>query len=75
MLLKDKKDVLSGRVMCKKAFRYVAINSDKDLISVAEMISPSYTLFLAIFEEGKFIGAMTQSQILQSIQKANKTQL
>lgn len=63
--LVSRKNVFSGQVQSKKRFRLVSLGSQSTLLEAAEMISPSYTLIIAVFEEGKFLGVITQDDFLK----------
>lgn len=66
-LLLEKKLVLSGEIKSRMIPKYIAIDSECELLCIAERISPSYFLIAAIFEAGKFKGEMNQYEIIEEI--------
>ena len=59
--------VLSGQIKSRQKPRYIAVESDYEILKLAEMISPSYFLIAAIFENGKYKGELNQHQIIENI--------
>ena len=63
----EKNLVLSGQIKSRQKPRYIAVESNYEILKLAEMISPSYFLIAAIFENGKFKGELNQHQIIENI--------
>lgn len=65
--LAEKKQVFSGETMLSTKIRYITVESECPLLDVASHISSSYFLVAAVFERGRFVGEVTQKQIVESI--------
>lgn len=60
-------EVLSGKPNKSKRIKVVFMDSTDDFMKVLKMISPRYTLFIAVFENEKFLGFLTQEDFLNII--------
>ncbi|MBR2405294.1 MAG: hypothetical protein IKA95_06525 [Clostridia bacterium] len=63
----DKKLVLSGQIAHSGKLKYLALDSDRELLDIASRISPSYYIITAVFENGRFVGEISQSELSAAI--------
>ena len=60
-------EILTKRQSSKKKIKLIFMDSKDDFTKVLNMISPRYTLFIAVFENEKFLGFLTQEDFLNII--------
>lgn len=60
-------EILTKRQSSKKKIKLIFMDSEDDFTKVLNMISPRYTLFIAVFENEKFLGFLTQEDFLNII--------
>lgn len=63
----DKKLVLSGQIPHSGKLKYLALDSDRELLDIASRISPSYYIITAVFAQGRFAGEISQSELSAAI--------
>lgn len=64
-------EVLTGKQKSAKKTKVVFMDSTDDFMKVLKMISPHHTLFIAVFENEKFLGFLTQKDFLNIICSSN----
>jgi len=67
--LLEKKIVLSGQVISKEKIKYLACDSESELLSLASRISSEYTLMAVAFCDERFLGELSQNEITDGIKK------
>ncbi len=60
-------EILTKKQISKKKIKLIFMDSGDDFMKVLNMISPRYTLFIAVFENEKFLGFLTQEDFLNII--------
>ena len=63
----EKRLVLSCGAGVKRKIKYFAFSSDTPLLSIASRISPSYYLVGAVFEDGRFIGELSENALMSAL--------
>ena len=67
--LMEKKAVLSGDIIAGRKVRYLACDAGSELLCLAGYISPDYSLLVASFADGRFAGELSQTEIIDGINK------
>lgn len=65
----EKKLVLSGQMPASGKLKYFALDARCELLYAAAKLSPSYYMIAAVFENGRYIGEINQSQIPSAIHR------
>lgn len=68
-LIKAKKSVLLGEITSKRRIKYIACDCESELLCLASRIGEDYTLLVAGFMGERFLGEISQSEIIDGIKK------